>query len=297
MRTNWCLGLTSRRLGVGTMTVAAMTLVACGGGGGEVTKSTGNSLLSPVVGQECEFGSPPTPATTTLNVTATHYCGNNPAAPPSTCSVYYPSVVGLQEVRSQLAPAHTPLIQLWDGTALSTLATLPAWLSTTVTGNILDWSATDSSLVDYQVVGVIVKNGGDTHVYDYSGDPTATGDTALYPPHPGNPILNWYNVCFVAKPKVTEKPQWCSPGYWKNHTDSWTISQSLKYTDYYDASTLAIKTNGRECADASANASIFDVISKPQCYGGEAANKVADLLSAKYGLNFTGERVENCPLN
>jgi hypothetical protein len=272
-------------------------LAACGGGGAETPKATSSALRSPVVGEECPFGSPDTPATTTLNVMAAHYCGNNPAAPPSTCSAYYPSVAGLQEVRVQLPPAHASLIQLWDGTALSELSALPAWLTTSVSGNILDWSATDTALVDHQVVGVILKNGGDTHVYDYSGTPTAGGDTALYPPHPGNTILNWYNVCFVAKPKVTEKPQWCSPGYWKNHTEAWTISQSLKYTDYFAASTLSIKTHGRDCADANAGASIYEVISKPQCYGGEAANKVADLLSAKYGLNFTGERVENCPLN
>jgi hypothetical protein len=41
------------------------------------------------------------------------------------------------------------------------------------------------------------------------------------------------------------------------------------------------------------------VISTPQCYGGEAANAVADILSAAHpDVDFYGTRVEgSCPLN
>lgn len=84
-------------------------------------------------------------------------------------------------------------------------------------------------------------------------------------------------------------PQWCSPGYWKNHIESWAatgISPDAKYNDYFDP-------------DLPGNPSLFEVVDNPQIYGGPAANNVGDLLSAAHpGVNFTGERIENsCPLN
>ncbi|HEX5568315.1 MAG TPA: hypothetical protein VFY14_15555, partial [Streptomyces sp.] len=47
---------------------------------------------------------------------------------------------------------------------------------------------------------------------------------------------------------------------------------------------------------APTDPTLQEVIDNPQWYGGDAANNVADALSQAAGLNFTGERVDNCPL-
>lgn len=286
----------SKRVGgIALMGAAVAALVACGGGGDATDATTVRTavLQSPGSGANGCTGTEPITAPTGLGVLPTHFCSNLQGPPPDSCKAYFPGAF-TAELRVDLKPE---VIIQWseDASAAQTLASLPSWWQPTVDGNQLSWSSTSG---DWDVVAVILKNGGETHVYDYSST-KPSGDTKLQPPYPDNAILNWYNVCLV--PKVKGDPQWCSPGYWKNHTDAWLktgISPSALYTSYYDASTLSIKTTGKDCSDASANATVFDVISKPQCYGGEAANLVADLLSDKHpSVNYTGSRVENCPLN
>jgi hypothetical protein len=93
--------------------------------------------------------------------------------------------------------------------------------------------------------------------------------------------------------------QWCSPGYWKNHPAAWAplapaITMSTPYTGpiNYDA-----KKCGR--TGAPPHPTLFEVVDNPQCYGGEAANAVADMLSTAHpDISFYGIRVEgSCPLN
>jgi hypothetical protein len=93
--------------------------------------------------------------------------------------------------------------------------------------------------------------------------------------------------------------QWCSPGYWKNHPAAWApLAPAITMATPYDG---PIKYDAKKCArnGAPSNPTLFDVISNPQCYGGEAANAVADMLSAAHpGISYYGVRVEgSCPLN
>ncbi|HKY74471.1 MAG TPA: hypothetical protein VJ246_04125 [Patescibacteria group bacterium] len=78
--------------------------------------------------------------------------------------------------------------------------------------------------------------------------------------------------------------QWCSPGYWKNHTTNWPIPPETSYNGVFDP-------------DLSGNPSLLTVISSPSTYGGPTTNSVADYLSDNdTRINFTGERIDNCPL-
>jgi hypothetical protein len=96
--------------------------------------------------------------------------------------------------------------------------------------------------------------------------------------------------------------QWCSPGYWRQpqHLDSWpaSISPNDLYSSWIQPNPpVSSKANG--CKNAPANPTLITVLTHPQCYGGDAFNKVGDLLSdAHPDVNFLGTRVENsCPLN
>lgn len=94
-------------------------------------------------------------------------------------------------------------------------------------------------------------------------------------------------------PQSCSTAEWCSPGYWKNHLDDWPAS--------IDPNTLygetAVNRKARGCAAAPSNPTYLTAISNPQCYGGEVANRIADVLSAAAGLQFNGARVDRCPLN
>ena len=153
----------------------------------------------------------------------------------------------------------------------------------------LTWAATDTATTDYQVVAVLMKSGGETHIYDY---PSASGDSELVPPRTDLQTL-WYNICYIAKPIVTKPAEWCSPGYWKNHTSNWPVALSTPYT----LGAVSIKRSGKGCASAPAAPTLFDVVNQPQCYGGESANLVGDYLSSLSGINYQGVRADNCPLN
>ena len=96
--------------------------------------------------------------------------------------------------------------------------------------------------------------------------------------------------------------EWCSPGYWKNHSDAWAplaaLTPPILPTTIFNGPTRFDPTK-RACKGAHNPGSLLDVISMPSCYGGEAANAVADILSnAHPGVSFYGVRVEgSCPLN
>ena len=280
----------SRMAGTSLLIVSAAALVACGGGGGAE-----DSALSSARSQELQSPGP-VPCTdsdvtglSAAGLPALHSCTFNINPPPSTCQAAYPGLP-VREVRVVVGEN-----KIEDETGV--IPALPSWLGITLnaTNNVLAWTSTDTATVDYQVVGVFLKNGNQTHQYNY---PTPiSSDARLLPPVVANSIF-LYNVCYVVKTPVVPGPaQWCSPGYWKNHTDSWAAT-GIAFTRPYTLSTLDVKTTGRECSTASTTPSVFEVISMPQCYGGEAANLVADLLSDNHpGINYLGRRVENCPLN
>lgn len=182
---------------------------------------------------------------------------------------------------------------MWDENGVF-ISQAPSFLTVAlegVLGQPLNWSTADTATTDYQVVAVLLKNNSQTHIYKY----TSTNNDSLLDPPVTTSNTSWYNVCYVEKPIVTGPPQWCSPGYWKNHTSNWPVALNTTYT----LSQLTVNTTPSRCATAPGNgvATLHDVVSRPECYGGEAANLVGDHLSMRAGLNFAGERVENCPLN
>ncbi len=92
-----------------------------------------------------------------------------------------------------------------------------------------------------------------------------------------------------------EPPQWCSPGYWRNHPDAWAATGISPNTLYGET---AVSKLGQK-AGAPTNPTLWQVLQSPQYYGGDAFNAVADLLSdAHPDVNFDGTRYEDsCPLN
>jgi len=85
---------------------------------------------------------------------------------------------------------------------------------------------------------------------------------------------------------------WCSPGYWKNHLDAWSVANQTKlYSTLVGAAPLGNKT------PAGANPTLLEVISNPQIYGGPATNSVADYLSFVAFGTPIGRGIESCPLN
>lgn len=92
--------------------------------------------------------------------------------------------------------------------------------------------------------------------------------------------------------------EWCSPGYWRNHLDSWTghddsFLNALGFVSFDFPKAKKNKSAPKE------NPTLLDVLQSPQIYGGEAFNLVGDFLSgADPDVNFTGDRIEDsCPLN
>lgn len=132
----------------------------------------------------------------------------------------------------------------------------------------------------------------------------ATGITAPVPlPAGANAEIYrlWdYGVVYGNVKLVLELPQqcspksdWCSPGYWKNHPQSWTLPKTAPFMGI-----TAYNPSKRACVGKMPAPNLWEVVSNPSCYGGEAANAVADLLSTAHpGVEFYGTRNDSCPLN
>ena len=83
---------------------------------------------------------------------------------------------------------------------------------------------------------------------------------------------------------------WCSPGYWKNHLDAWSLANQNKlYSTLVGAAPLK--------AGSPSGATLVQVISNPQIFGGPATNSVADYLSFIAFGTPIGTGIESCPLN
>lgn len=133
---------------------------------------------------------------------------------------------------------------------------------------------------------------------------TAYGGTII------DPVTgSWYGnisytiCCEEPTPTPTPPCQWCSPGYWKNHLDSWTAEeQGTLYSSVFGAAP-SLSPNGVK-SNAPTDATLLQVVSNPQWYGGGAANRVANWLSgihldANELCSFDGDEPDNyyCPLN
>jgi hypothetical protein len=281
----------------GLVMTSAAALVACGGGEEEGFDAKASGIRMEAISGTC---APSTNASATsvggvvpVHCLGSEQNGGDTGAKTSCLDLLGPTVDGypVKEYGVKTGGGGIPFLT-WDETGAPVAQ--PSFLTLNVNlplAQPLSWAAADTAALDYQVVAVLLKSGGETNIYRYT---TASGDSGLVPPRTDLQTL-WYNVCYIAKPIVTGPPQWCSPGYWKTHTNNWPVPTNTIYT----LSPLTVKRTGNGCSTAPVHgvATLYNVVSKPQCYGGEAANLVGDYLSAKAGLNFTGQRVENCPLN
>jgi hypothetical protein len=110
-------------------------------------------------------------------------------------------------------------------------------------------------------------------------------------------LLSFSTVVFAGEDPPPPPPdvgdEWCSPGYWRNHLDSWTEHDVLfsAVIGEVTLSKLGVKRG------MTANPTLLQVLQGPQYYGGAAFNAVGDYLSEIY-VNFNGVRVPgSCPLN
>jgi len=90
---------------------------------------------------------------------------------------------------------------------------------------------------------------------------------------------------------------WCSPGYWKNHLDAWSVTNQNR--PYSFLSTLGIAGFPAPLSKKApaGDPSLVTVISDPSTYGGPATNSVADYLSFIAFGTPIGSGIEGCPLN
>jgi hypothetical protein len=141
---------------------------------------------------------------------------------------------------------------------------------------------------------VIVKAGTGALVYYY--DPQVKSGSGLVG-YEGKGVSH-VTFCWDRDPVES---QWCSPGYWRQpkHLSSWpaTIKPTDLFKTYFNYSPARSKLGVTK--GAPTHPTLMQVLQFPQYYGGDAFNKVGDLLSTAHpGVNFSGVRTPNsCPLN
>lgn len=149
----------------------------------------------------------------------------------------------------------------------------------------------------------IVKGSADANVYVY--DPQLASDSGLASPvNPSDGSAGLSNLTFCWNPDTPVPPEseWCSPGYWRqpHHLVSWEdtgYSPEDSFSEIFGHNPPLSRLCER--AGITKEPTLWDVLQSPQCYGGDAFNKVGDLLSEAHpDVDFDGKRVEdNCPLN
>ena len=178
-----------------------------------------------------------------------------------------------------------------DGSSRTNTATAVAY-GVSYSGNAaVDFSGVSPTIVGYPTVTVTDSVQGGLGSFSGSGSTgysrTFTCDSAGNFEYPNTATIDQtgQNDSALVTLTCTGQPEWCSPGYWKNHTDNWPIDPNTSYNSIFDP-------------DLEGDPSLLDVISQPEVYGGERTNQVGDYLSSiDPRINFTGERADNCPLN
>ncbi len=169
-----------------------------------------------------------------------------------------------------------PNFMLGNGQSTTTGSTTPGTYSIGEINLPANWSLGSSSCSDGSPIGAISLQNGETV--------TCTFNNVYTPPPP-------------------PASEWCSPGYWKNHPEeaieaatAGGFSMSDTYASHFGSAPALSKKGQKD--GASSNPTLLQVVNNPQYYGGPATNNVADLLSdAHPDVDYTGTRVENCPLN
>lgn len=147
---------------------------------------------------------------------------------------------------------------------------------------------------------VIVKAGQGANVFYHN--PQVKSGTGLY--GFDNKNVSHATFCWNLDLPPAGGTQWCSPGYWRqeHHLDSWDaagISPDMKFGDPDAVGYLPTRSKLGQRVGAPTDPTLFQVLSAPQYYGGDAFNAVGDLLSKAHpDVNFLDERKEDsCPLN
>ena len=158
-----------------------------------------------------------------------------------------------------------------------------------------EWEIVGKTVTFSQPVSFCVKGGAANN----SGYQSGTSYTVDFE-NDGGQIPDISHVVIYAF--LEEEGEWCSPGYWRQpqHLDSWEATGFspddlfFEALDYYPTLSKKGQTDG-----ATTDPTLWQVLQAPQFYGGDAFNKVGDLLSGTHpDVNFQGTRVEDsCPLN
>jgi hypothetical protein len=187
-------------------------------------------------------------------------------------------------------PAAPTLVEIDESANVSDLLVCPAGFTCDITGA-GPWYFEGSNSASYEVLVTNLGECGATYYITNTASLLASdGETA-----------NDSESVEVTTGPCPPQGEWCSPGYWRQeqHLDSWAatgISPNALYSTYFGLPTIS---NQGKKAGAPANPTLWQVLQKPEWYGGGAFNNVGDLLSAAHpDVNFDGERVEDsCPLN
>jgi hypothetical protein len=109
--------------------------------------------------------------------------------------------------------------------------------------------------------------------------------------------ISHFSVSLVQDPGFEQAGEWCSPGFWRNNYDK--HGASAWPTPVADFANRLYSTIGGSPVKAGApsNATLIDVLSAPQTFGGAAYNSVGTYLSLAVGLDVTDPIVHNCPIN
>jgi len=170
-------------------------------------------------------------------------------------------------------PSWGPNFMLSDGQSSTTGSTTPGTYSVAEVNLPANWSQTSATCSDGSTVGNISLQDGETV--------TCTFNNTFTPP----------------------ASEWCSPGYWKNHPEEAVeaataggFTMNTLYSSKFGSAPARSPKGVKDGAPTSPT--LLQVINNPQWYGGPATNNVADLLSdAHPDVDFSGSRIENCPLN
>lgn len=176
-----------------------------------------------------------------------------------------------------------------------------AYLHWVFTGN----DATQASLyINGNYVGEMEQGGQGSGAFHYYSEWYDLDTLTAYADHDGT----GGNLVISHGCPPPELNEWCSPGFWKNHTEAWPEGTlNTLFVDvfgYYPVGKdLAV---GKGATKTYYDATLLFVISNPQIFGGEMTELVADHLAYASGFNFDGERyngydeygkpIEYCPL-
>lgn len=183
-------------------------------------------------------------------------------------------------------PAAPTLVEL-DATAdIADVMTCPAGFTCVATAS--DWNVTGDDTIQYEATFTNV---------DVCETAVVVANTATLTASDGETHSDSARVD-ITTGDCPATGAWCSPGYWRqeHHLSSWPAGASPN--DPYTLGPVTLSRQGQR-NNATLTPTLWQVLQRPEWYGGDSFNKVGDYLSTLHpDVNFTGERIEDsCPLN